>query len=237
MQKSNIIIPELSCYIYISHLDDIEGEDFRFWHLPQFPDTITDTMNSTFEGSNALGRSAPVFTYSNSGPRTVSVTLNLLRDLMDEINATGIFASTEWRDKLMPDNKIHPWTFIEEEKDKSGKIIKPAQAFVGNEDYTDQLIRALQSISVPKYNVSNSAVEPPLVAIKFGREIFIKGVVSGSISVTYTKPILSDEKYNQVQITFSVTEVDPYDATSVFKNGSFRGITNTLRAGMNMEEV
>lgn len=235
MAKSNIIIPELSCYLYISHLDNIDGEDFRFWHLPQFPDSISDSMQSTFEGTNALGRSAPVFTYSNSGPRTVSVTLNLLRDLMDEINASGIFANAQ-ESLSQQQSKLAPWTYIAEERDKDSNVItQEAKVLLGNEDYTDQLIKALQAISLPKYNVNNSAVEPPLVAVKFGREVFIKGVVSGNIGVTYTKPILDNEKYNQVQITFSITEVDPYDATTVFKNGSFRGLTQTLRKGMNME--
>lgn len=48
------ILPEN--YIYISHLD----EDFQFWRLPCCPETINDSMSSTFGETSALGRSAPV---------------------------------------------------------------------------------------------------------------------------------------------------------------------------------
>jgi hypothetical protein len=93
--------------------------------------------------------------------------------------------------------------------------------------------KALQAIAVPKYNLSNKAIEPPLVAVRLGREVFIKGIVDGGVRVTYKKPILVDEKYAIVGISFTVSEVDPYDASTVFQNGSFRGLTATLRKGMN----
>jgi hypothetical protein len=101
------------------------------------------------------------------------------------------------------------------------------------EDKAESFIHALQAIAVPKYNLSNKAIEPPLVAVRLGREVFIKGVVTSGISVTYKKPILVNEKYAGISISFTVSEVDPYDASTVFKNGSFRGLTATLRRGMN----
>ena len=104
--------------------------------------------------------------------------------------------------------------------------------FSNADDMADKFIKAIQAIAVPKYNLSNKAIEPPLVSIRLGREVFIKGIVSGGVSVTYGKPILSNEKYAIVEISFTVSEVDPYDATTVFKNGSFRGLTATLRKGM-----
>jgi hypothetical protein len=104
------------------------------------------------------------------------------------------------------------------------------------EDYVDNLIRALQAIAVPKYNLQNKAVEPPMVAIRLSNEIFIKGIVSGPIGLTYTKPILSNGKYARVDISLTVSEVDPYDATTVYKNGGFRGVVQGLKAGMGLEE-
>jgi hypothetical protein len=104
------------------------------------------------------------------------------------------------------------------------------------EDYVDNLIKALQSISLPKYNLTNKAVEPPLVALRLGNEIFIKGIVSGPIGVTFGKPILSNGKYAKIDLSLTVTEVDPYDATSVFKNGGFRGVVQSLKKGMNLED-
>jgi hypothetical protein len=102
-----------------------------------------------------------------------------------------------------------------------------------DEDKSESFIHAIQAIALPKYNLSNKAIEPPLVAVRLGREVFIKGIVSGNVSVTYKKPILVNEKYAVINVSFAITEVDPYDSTTVFKNGSFRGLTATLRSGMN----
>lgn len=184
-------------YIYISHLD----EGFQFWKLPTWPDTISDNMSSTFTPTNALGRTAPVYTYSSSGPRTVRIDIPLHRDIMNEVN-TGISNS------------------------KLGE----------GEEYVDNLLRALQSIAVPKYNLKNKMVEPPLVALRLGNEIFIKGVVTGGIGVEFQKPILSNGKYAVMKIALEIAEVDPYDATTVFKNGGFRGVVKSLRKGMNLDE-
>lgn len=185
----NRILPD--CYIYISHLD----ENFQYWMLPGYPDEVTDSMQSTFNPTTALGRSAPVYTFSNSGPRSIQISLNFHRDMFEE----------------MPSNVVP----------KDG------------EDKAESFIHALQAIAVPRYNLSNKAIEPPLVAVRLGREVFIKGVVTSGISVTYKKPILVNEKYAQMSVGFTISEVDPYDATTVFKNGSFRGLTATLRQGMN----
>lgn len=184
-------------YLYISHLD----EGFQFWKLPTWPETVSDNMQSNFASTNALGRTAPVYTYSNSGPRTVRIDIPLHRDLMDDVN-TGISNS------------------------QLGE----------GEDYVDNLLRALRSIAVPKYNLQNKAVEPPMVALRLGNEIFIKGIVTGSIGCEFEKPILSNNKYAVVKVALEITEVDPYDATTVFKNGGFRGVVQSLRKGMNLEE-
>ena len=104
------------------------------------------------------------------------------------------------------------------------------------EDYVDNLIRALQAIVVPKYNLSNKAVEPPIVAMRLSNEVFIKGIVNGSIGLTYRLPLLSNGKYASVALSITITEVDPYDATTVFQNGSFRGVVQTLKKGMNLED-
>lgn len=190
--SSNSIISRVlpDCYLYISHLD----EGFQYWQLPGYPDEVSDEMRSTFSDTTALGRSAPVYTFSNSGPRTVQISLNFHRDMFEE----------------MPSNVI------------------PRDG----EDKAESFIHALQSIAVPKYNLSNKAIEPPLVAVRLGREIFIKGVVTSGIGITYGKPILVNEKYATIRVQFTISEVDPYDASTVFKNGSFRGLVQTLRNGM-----
>ena len=184
-------------YIYISHLD----EGFRFWKLPTWPDSISDSMKSTFQSTDALGRTAPVYTFSSSGPRTVQIDIPLHRDIMDNVN-TGISNS------------------------KLGE----------GEDYVDNLIRALEAIALPRYNVNNKLVEPPLVALRLGKEVFIKGVVTQGIGITYEKPILANGKYAQMHLSLQIDEVDPYDATEVYKNGGFRGVVKSLRKGMGLED-
>jgi hypothetical protein len=182
------ILPD--CYLYISHLD----EGYQYWQLPGYPEEVTDDMQSSFQANTALGRSAPVYTFSNAGPRTIQITLNFHRDMFED----------------MPTNVVP----------KDG------------DDKAESFIHALQAIAVPKYNLANKAIEPPLVAVRLGREVFIKGVVTSGISVTFGKPILVNEKYATMKVSFTIAEVDPYDSSTVFKNGSFRGLTATLRQGM-----
>ena len=184
------ILPD--CYLYISHLD--LPEEAKYWQLPGYPDEVTDNMPSEFATSTALGRSAPVYTFSNAGPRSIQLSLSFHRDMFEE----------------MPTN------------------VTPRD----DEDKAESFIHALQAIAVPKYNLSNKAIEPPLVAVRLGREVFIKGVVTSGINVTFGKPILVNEKYATMKVSFTISEVDPYDASTVFQNGSFRGLTATMRQGM-----
>lgn len=71
-------------------------------------------------------------------------------------------------------------------------------------------------------------VDPPMIAIRFGNEIYIKGVVTDGITIEYSGPIGSDNKYKDINISFNVSEVEPYDAESVQIGGSFRGLSRTL---------
>ena len=176
-------------YIYLYHTD-------KFIIIPEYPDNITDNMGSTFNQTTALSRSAPVFTYSNSGPRTVTFNLELHRDMVNDLNITA--GNTNLKSNIVSQT----------------------------DDYVDTLIKELQSIALPRYNVNNSAVVPPRVAVRFGNELFISGVVNTTVQCTYSKPILSNGKYAKVTISFSVSEYDPYDATLVSQLGSFRGITS-----------
>ena len=176
-------------YIYLYHTD-------KFIIIPEYPESITDNMTSSFNETPALSRSAPVFTYAHSGPRVVTINLELHRDMVNDLNITA------------------------------GNTNLKSNVVSQTDDYVDTLIKELQSIALPRYNVNNSAVVPPRVAVRFGNELFISGVVSSTISCVYNKPILSNGKYAKVSIGFTVSEYDPYDATLVSQLGSFRGITS-----------
>lgn len=199
-------------YIYISHLKgEISGHydssgnnviEDPYFIIPTYPDTINDQLTSTFSETNALSRSAPVYTYSHSGPRKVQFTFKLHRDMMDEFNQ-GV------------------------SNYKLGE----------GEDYVEGLKNCLQAIAVPRYNLQNKLVEPPLVAVRISNDIFIKGIVNGGVSVNYEKPLLyPDGRYANMTISFEVSEVDPYDSTTIFKNGSFRGVTQSMKKGFHLEE-
>ena len=176
-------------YIYLYHTD-------KFIIIPEYPESITDNMGSSFNQTTALSRSAPVFTYANSGPRSVTFSLELHRDMVNDLNITA------------------------------GNTNLKSNVVSQTDDYVDTLIKELQSIALPRYNVNNRAVIPPRVAVRFGNELFISGVVTSTITCTYGKPILSNGKYAKVSIGFTVSEYDPYDATLVSQLGSFRGITS-----------
>ena len=173
-------------YIYLYHTD-------QFIVLPVYPDTIQDSMGTSFNSYTPLSRTAPVYSYSNSGPRSINISLSLHRDMMDEINM-----------------------------DVSNLTIE-----IGD-DYIDTMIKQLQAIAYPVYSSSTKMVNPPMVAIRFGNEIYIKGIVNVGISVTYSGPLGEDNKYKKVDVGFTVYEVDTYDANSVQIGGSFRGLSKTL---------
>lgn len=100
------------------------------------------------------------------------------------------------------------------------------------DDYADTIIKCLQAAALPRYAVQNKMVDPPMVAVRFGNDIFIKGVVNGGVTVTYDLPMLSNGKYATIEIQFTVSEVDPYDAETVIQTGSLRGLSRTLERSL-----
>lgn len=184
-------------YIYFYHLD-------KFCVLPDCPESVTDNMQANFTSTNALARTAPVFSYQNSGPRTVTINFKFHRDMLNDVNRNV---------SNLKDNVV----------DFSG------------DDYVDTLIKYLQSMALPKYNEYSSGAKtviPPMVALRFENDIFIKGVVSSGVTVTYTKPILIDGKYALIDVQFTVSEVEPYDAEYVAQQGSFRGLVRAFKNGV-----
>lgn len=176
-------------YIYLYHLD-------KFIVLPTYPETIQDTLSATFASTSALARSAPIFSYSYSGPRSMQISLSLQREMMEQINYQN-------------------------------SNINLSEVKIGD-DYVDTMINELQAIALPKYASSAKMVNPPMVAVRFGNDVYIKGIVDGGVTVTYEGPILPNNKYSIVKVSFVVKEVDPWDADTVVQYGSFRGLSTTL---------
>lgn len=180
-------------YIYIYHTNTLIA-------LPLFPESIQDSMTTTYQQSIPMSRSAPIFSYSSSGPRSLQLELPLHRDMMNSINIENSTLFASRLDELSQD------------------------------DYVDLMINQLQSIALPRYASAEKMVNPPLIAVRFGNSIFCKGVVDGGVTTTHSGPILNSDKYALVTVSFTVMEVDPYDATTVALEGGFRGLRTTLES-------
>lgn len=173
-------------YIYLYHTQ-------TFIVIPVFNETINDTMSVKFNSSTPMSRSAPIYSYSDSGPRSLQVDLDLHRDMFTQMNLNV-----------------------------SNAPVAPG------DDYVDTLIKQVQAAALPVYGAAEKLVDPPLVAVRFGNDIFIKGIINGAVAVTYGLPILEGDKYAHVGVQFTVEEVDPYDAQQVMLSGSFRGFDSSL---------
>ena len=95
-------------------------------------------------------------------------------------------------------------------------------------DYIDALVAHVQGAALPRYGAGEKMVNPPLISVRFGNDIYCKGVVNGGVTVTYSGPILRNGKYASCNVDFSIFEVDPYDADSLMAVGSSRGVAPTL---------
>lgn len=181
-------------YVYLHHLEE-------FVIIPTYPESVTDTTTVQFAQNTPMLRSAPIYSYSYSGPRGVGFTFKLHREMMKEINY----------------------------KRSNAKVTL-------TDDYIDTLVKYLQTAAYPKYSATEKMVDPPLVTVRLGDEIYIKGVVSGTVQTTYSGPLLVDEngneKYAVVEISFTINEVDPYDAGLVAMSGSFRGLDTSLERNL-----
>lgn len=190
MEKSFALIEN---YIYMYHTD-------TFIILPIYPESITDSNQANFAQNTPIARSAPIYSYMNSGPRSVGFNLNLHRDLMSQVNYGVSNVDVEIGD-----------------------------------DYVDTLIKQIQACALPNYDSAAKMVDPPMVAIRIGDDIFIKGVILGGPQIVYSGALITDvnnpngnPRYSQVSISINVAEIDPYGADTVMQMGSFRGLTSRL---------
>ena len=173
-------------YIYLHHTD-------TFILIPTYPEQIQDNLPITFSQSTPMSRTAPIYSYSNAGPRSMNVQLSLHRDLMTAFN------------KGVSNLKVE-----------------------AGDDYIDTLLKQVQAMALPAFNSSQKMVDPPIISCKFGTDIYITGVVTGSVSVSYGLPILRNGKYGSCSIGFNVSEIEPYGAREVMEMGSYRGLNRTL---------
>jgi hypothetical protein len=187
---SNGRVKLIENYLYLYHTDTLVV-------LPTYPETIADSMAVNFSPTTPLSRSAPIYSYINSGPRSFQISLPLHRELLWDVNRESA--------SINPDGQL------------------------ASDDYINTVIKQIQSAALPKYSAGEKQLNPPIVAVKFGSDIFCKGVITGAVTATYSGPVLRNDRYSMVTLDFTISETDPYDAVSVANLGSFRGENEWMR--------
>ena len=87
------IYREITNYIYLYHIN-------KLIKLPNYPENLQDSSSASFQSSTPLGRSAPIFSYSNSGPRSVGFQFELHREMLDQVNGIEVGSSVDTVDTL-----------------------------------------------------------------------------------------------------------------------------------------
>lgn len=176
-------------YLYFHHL----GKGIT---LPIDPDNISDSMGASWSSSTPLSRSAPIQSYSSSGPRTVSVQFLLHRDLVKQFNPDWLGKKDlGWQNgydvvDLLIDNLE---ACVLPVYQSTGKVVNPpiVSMKIRDEIYV-------------KGTVGSISKGFQLPIINYG---------------TDRSPLF---KYAVVNLGFSVTEITPYDASIISGFGGFR---------------
>ena len=187
-EKIKAVIPPEN-YLYFHHL----GKGIT---IPIDPDNISDSMSASWSPSTPLSRSAPIQSYSSSGPRSVSVQFLLHRDLVKQYNPDWIGKKDlGWQegydvvDLLINNLEACVLPTYQE----TGKIVNPPVISLKIRD--EIYIKGI---------VSNVSKGFQLPIINYG---------------TDKSPSF---KYAQVNLGFGVTEITPYDASIIRTFGGFR---------------
>ena len=190
-------------YIYFYHLDTVI-------YLPMFPDTISDSMSVSFQSTSLLMRTAPIFSYSNSGPRTVRIQLPIHREALYEANATNDKINVNSEESIdVTDLMISCLqASVVPSLNSASKLVNPPMVALRIGD--DTYIKGIVNTAI---TVDRSGPIIPVRSIKDNNGDFER--YEGSV-------------YALVSVNFEVTEFDPYDADLIAKSGSFRGIDSSL---------
>ena len=166
--------------------------------FPFYPDNVTDSTMVNFQSTNVLSRTAPIYSYENSGPRAVTFGFTVHREMFKNIQ----YLNTGLKNLALP---------------RENKLSKNL-----TDDYADIFLNEVQAAAYPVYKASSKMVDPPLVAVRFGNNIFIKGVLMNNVQLQYQLPVLENGKYAMVNFNMTINEIDPYDAETAIALGSYR---------------
>ena len=184
--------------------------------FPFYPDNVTDQTMVNFQSTTVLSRTAPIYSYENSGPRSVTFGFTVHREMFKNIQ----YLSTNLKNLALPKNNNLSTAL--------------------NDDYADIFLNEIQAAAYPVYKASSKMVDPPMVAVRFGNSIFIKGILMNNVSLQYQLPVLENGKYAMVNFNMTINEVDPYDAETAIALGSYRSggsdIGNNAMSDLSMHQ-
>lgn len=147
-------------------------------YFPCFPESVSDTSTANFSEMNPIGRSEPFQIYQNSGPREVSVSFTMHKEM------------------------VHT---------------TPIEALVNAVKATTYPLGSRNASSTFNYSTANGIDIVPKVHLVIGRSIDITGVIKGSVGIKWYGTINKFDRYNMVDLDFTVTECtgDPKTAGRV----------------------
>lgn len=179
-------------YVYLYHTDTLIA-------IPLYPDSIQDSMGTSYAQTPIMSRSAPIFSYSNSGPRVLQIQLPLHRDMMHDVNTSN---------SKLDITELESGDYVD-------LMINQLQA------------AAVPSYAVSEKMVNPPLVAVRFGNSIFCKGVVLGGItVTHSGPIIQFED--NTDKYAVVTIGFSVYEVDPYDANTIMLEGGYRGLRTTL---------
>lgn len=150
-------------YIYAYHTN-------KFYCLPVFPDNIQDSMAVQFTPTTPLARSAPIYSYSNSGPRTISFSIEIHRDFMNQVNTNNSEiipkADDDYLDSFI--DAIHSLS-VPEYTDAQKMVNPPLAALkIGNQIFCKGIISNLNlEYKLPLIELSDGRLKYAVASLSF----------------------------------------------------------------------
>lgn len=150
-------------YIYFHHL----GKGIT---IPVDPQRISDSMTASWANSTPLSRSAPIYSYQNSGPRSVQFNFELHRDLVREFNPDWVQQGEDAVDLLITNLEACVLPTYQE----TGKIVNPpvVSVKIRDEIYIKGVVSSVgKDFNVPIINYGTKRApiyKYALVSVNFG---------------------------------------------------------------------
>jgi hypothetical protein len=190
---------------YIITLDYKASEAFIFFF--KYFDRVSDNAVPGYSAQEIVGRSNPIFTYQQTGPRTISLSI----DIPVSVDQGDVSSNSTWGTK-----ESNVW---ENGTAKTASSVDTVGGPGGAGDAVIQAVSALRSLAYPDYSTARNFILPPSrVLLSLGDFLKMTSIVT-SVSVTWQKPWRDGiPMLAHVDLAFSSVPEYPNDCYAV-KNG------------------